>query len=77
MASMTGRSLCGHCVHMRPITSARGSVFLLCQLGLRDACYAKYPPQPVVRCSGYVPSAGELLVEPDDLDAPPRGDGAD
>ena len=46
-------SLCLDCVHVRRITSARGSVFLLCQLALRDPRFAKYPPQPIARCSGY------------------------
>jgi hypothetical protein len=39
------------------ITSAKGSTFLLCQLSSSDARFPKYPPQPVVRCSGFVERA--------------------
>lgn len=49
------RSLCETCRHVREITSARGSRFLLCQKSLKDERFAKYPPQPVIRCAGFEP----------------------
>ena len=49
-------SLCEDCTHVRVIESQRGSRFLLCQLAQADENYLKYPPQPVVRCPGYLPS---------------------
>jgi len=42
------------CKNMREIHTAR-SRFLLCELSVTNAPYPKYPPQPVVRCSGYQP----------------------
>lgn len=49
------RSLCETCATMREVITPRGSRFLLCQLSTTDPAYPKYPPQPVVRCSGYRP----------------------
>jgi hypothetical protein len=46
--------LCEHCLHVKRIGSARGSVFLLCLLHERDPRFAKYPRLPVIHCSGYV-----------------------
>ncbi len=46
--------LCGTCAHVRVIRSGRGSVFLMCERGLRkEAGFTKYPRLPVVRCSGH------------------------
>lgn len=47
-------SLCERCEHCRVVTSGKGSRFLLCQLATADARWAKYPPQPVVRCAGFL-----------------------
>ena len=46
-------SLCVTCRHMKEVVSGRGSRFLLCQLSQTDRNYPKYPPQPVIRCTGY------------------------
>ncbi len=51
-------SLCETCAQMREVHTPRGSRFLLCKLGLTDPAYAKYPPQPVLRCEGYRPMGG-------------------
>ncbi len=40
---------------MREVVSAKGSRFLLCQLSATDQRFAKYQPQPIVRCNGYQP----------------------
>jgi hypothetical protein len=49
--------LCDSCAHVRAVTSARGSTFLLCERSKSDPRYPKYPPQPVVRCAGFEPAA--------------------
>jgi hypothetical protein len=46
--------LCASCLHSRLIESARGSVFMLCQLSATDPRFPKYPRLPVLSCKGYV-----------------------
>jgi hypothetical protein len=58
--ALTG--LCARCAHARRIESAKGSTFLLCGRSATDARFPKYPPLPVVRCTGFEP-------------APPTGSG--
>jgi len=38
---------------VRRVETARGSVFYLCERAAHDPHFPKYPPLPVVRCSGY------------------------
>ena len=45
--------LCADCTHARRIESARGSVFILCQLSATDPRFPKYPRLPVLQCLGY------------------------
>jgi len=45
--------LCSTCMHARAIQSERGSVFILCELSLRDPRFPKYPRLPVLTCDGY------------------------
>ncbi|MDE3096037.1 MAG: hypothetical protein KGK07_08550 [Chloroflexota bacterium] len=52
--------LCPSCLHVRPVTSARGSRFLMCARAATDPRFPKYPRLPVVRCPGY-----ERRPEPD------------
>ena len=53
--------LCLACAHVRVVRSGRGSVFLMCERGLRrEPGFAKYPRLPVVRCAGHEP-----VVEPE------------
>lgn len=47
------KSKCDACAYVREIISGTGSRFLLCELSLSDKRFAKYPPQPVIRCEGY------------------------
>jgi hypothetical protein len=47
------RSLCETCASMREVVTPKGSRFLLCRLSQTDPAFPKYPPQPVVRCTGY------------------------
>lgn len=46
-------SLCSTCSHVRTVVSGTGSKFLLCRLSQERNQFARYPPQPVVRCDGY------------------------
>jgi hypothetical protein len=47
-------ALCETCALMREVVTPKGLRFLLCQLSQTDPDYPKYPPQPVVRCEGYL-----------------------
>jgi hypothetical protein len=51
----TDPNLCPTCVHVRRITSARGSVFLLCERARTDPRFPRYPRLPVLRCRGFDP----------------------
>jgi hypothetical protein len=46
-------SLCEFCSHRKEVISGKGSRFLLCQKSFRDFRFPKYPPQPVIQCSGF------------------------
>jgi hypothetical protein len=45
--------LCSSCTHARRMESDRGSIFIRCDLSLKDPRFAKYPRLPVLTCSGY------------------------
>lgn len=47
-------TLCASCVRSRIVTSGKGSRFILCERSLEDSRYPKYPPQPLLRCEGFV-----------------------
>jgi len=51
--SETDPGLCGSCRHCRLVESSRGSVFVFCELALRDPTFPKYPRLPVLSCHGY------------------------
>ena len=55
---MSNPGLCGSCVHARIIENRRGSRFYMCELSKVDPAFPKYPPLPVVKCSGYQPGQG-------------------
>jgi hypothetical protein len=44
--------LCRTCVHLRLLASSR-SVFVRCGLAETDPAFPRYPPLPVLACSGY------------------------
>jgi hypothetical protein len=44
--------LCRTCEHLRLLASAR-SVFVRCGLAETDPAFPRYPPLPVLSCSGY------------------------
>jgi hypothetical protein len=39
------------------VESSKGSVFILCAVSSVDPRFPKYPPLPVIRCTGYTPLA--------------------
>ena len=45
--------LCAGCVHVKVVSSDRGSAFVQCRLAKADARFVRYPPQPVLVCSGF------------------------
>lgn len=45
--------LCRRCVYLREVPNRRGSVFYLCKRSAEDASFMKYPPLPVLECSGF------------------------
>jgi len=45
--------LCDTCRNARRVESAKGSVFLLCELAATDSHFPKYPRLPVLFCAGY------------------------
>jgi hypothetical protein len=49
--------LCGACRHSRVIHTARGSTFRLCERSTSDPRFPRYPVLPVVRCTGFEPTA--------------------
>jgi hypothetical protein len=58
--------LCSDCQHCRIVKSQR-STFYMCRLSLTNPEYRKYPPLPVLRCAGYLPSVpGGVDGAPDD-----------
>jgi hypothetical protein len=57
---MPPAGLCAACDHVRVVKSGRGSVFAMCERGLRkEPGYVKYPPLPVLRCAGFVQRADD------------------
>ena len=48
--------LCTSCLHVRKITSGKGSEFWMCRKSETDPAFRKYPVLPVLRCPGYDPS---------------------
>lgn len=57
-------TLCESCKYKRDVVSGKGSRFLLCELALADDRYPKYPPQPMLRCSGFDRKAGGQIENP-------------
>jgi hypothetical protein len=47
--------LCDSCRHQQLVRTGRGSEFSLCRRSKTDPRFRKYPPVPVVRCSGHEP----------------------
>ena len=48
--------LCLDCANVKVIRSDRGPVYYLCGLAATNPLFRKYPPLPVITCSGYQPN---------------------
>ena len=70
--------LCGRCRHVRSQPSAKGSVFLRCGLADERPDFPRYPPLPVIECTGFEtaapPDAGDGDI-PGGKDIPDAGGG--
>ena len=53
MASAFG--LCDNCAFQRLVESGRGSAFSMCERGLDDPDWPKYPRMPVLQCPRFAP----------------------
>ncbi len=53
MTDAIDAGLCATCQWMRTVTNRRGSVFYRCALADTDPRFVRYPPLPVLECSGY------------------------
>jgi hypothetical protein len=53
MTDAIAAGLCATCRWMRIVTNRRGSVFYRCALADTDPRFVRYPPLPVLECSGY------------------------
>jgi len=60
--------LCAACRNARVVRSARGSSFWLCELSRVDPAFPRYPPLPVVRCTGFAPKPVEQPIPEPDAD---------
>jgi hypothetical protein len=45
--------LCASCIHVKKVTSDRGSVFYMCLMSFERADFPKYPRLPVLSCICY------------------------
>jgi hypothetical protein len=61
-------SLCIQCEHVRRTENKRGSVFLMCGKSKEDERFAKYPPQPVERCLGFLQAADSDAASSEKVD---------
>ena len=52
---LAGIGLCGVCLYRRAQVSKRGRVFYRCARADADPSFSRYPPLPVLRCSGHEP----------------------
>jgi hypothetical protein len=68
------QSLCERCAWMREVVTPKGSRFLLCRLSQTDPRFARYPPQPIVRCAGFRP--GQASVDRSDTAEDKAPDGS-
>jgi hypothetical protein len=47
--------LCAACQYVRVIKSAKGSLFVMCDLSKHDPRFTKYPLLPMLHCAGFLP----------------------
>jgi len=66
MVMTTANSLCLTCRRRREVITGKGSRFVLCTLSQSNPQFAKYPPQPVGRCEGYMEQKSSQKRVPQD-----------
>ena len=49
--------LCVRCEHVHVIENRRGSRFYRCRLADVDPAFLRYPPLPVILCTGFTPKS--------------------
>ena len=59
--SASSFGLCDRCEHQRVVRSGRGSAFSMCQIGLTDPDWPKYPAMPVLACPRFSERPGPRL----------------
>jgi hypothetical protein len=47
--------LCARCANVQVVENRRGSRFYRCRLADVDPAFVRYPPLPMLSCSGFVP----------------------
>jgi hypothetical protein len=55
--------LCVVCYYHKVVISAKGSLFVLCQLAKSDSQFTKYPHLPVLSCPGFKHQNKEKVAE--------------
>jgi len=50
-------------MHARLVVTGRGSRFVLCERSRTDPAFPRYPPLPVVACSGFDPSSSSDVLD--------------
>lgn len=55
--------LCVVCHYHKVVISAKGSLFVLCQLAKSDGQFTKYPHLPVLSCTGFKHQSKEKVAE--------------
>lgn len=56
--------LCAACQHVKPVRSAKGSLFVLCDYAKIDPRFPKYPTLPVLRCPAFQPHSPAAETDP-------------
>ncbi len=56
--------LCTSCRHARVQRNGRGSAFWRCERAENEPRFLRYPPLPVLACSGHEPPAGPAGRDP-------------
>ena len=55
--------LCDDCAFQRLVHSSRGSAFSMCERGLTDPDWPKYPRMPVLQCPRFAPRAPDARAQ--------------
>ena len=59
----TPAGLCDRCTNAHIIENRRGSRFYRCRLADIDPAFVRYPPLPVIVCTGFAPGEASRAPE--------------